>query len=241
MPQTVLVVEDEADIRKLESFVLQSEGFRVLTADNGADALRIAREERPDLIVLDIVIPEPDGLEVCRRLREERNFCPILFVTARKEQWEQVAGLAIGADHYVVKPFSPAFLVSLVRAALRRESIYRREEEGEERVPVADVSLDLPAKRAMRAGEEIHLTPGEWIVLEALAENRGSVLSREQLQERLWNSITDEGISSRTVDMHISRLRQKLGERAGEQIVTARNFGYRLNRVEDDPVGEAQR
>ncbi|MBW3622093.1 MAG: response regulator transcription factor [Armatimonadetes bacterium] len=230
MSQTVLIVEDEPDIRKLEVFVMEGEGYRVLTADNGDDAIRIALEENPDLILLDIIIPGPDGLEVCRRLREEKLFSPILFVTARKEQWEQVAGLTIGADHYIVKPFSPAYLASLVRAALRRESAYREEVESPT-VLIADVELDFSAKRAMRDGEEIHLTPGEWIVLESLAANPDRVLSREQLQERLWDAVTDEGISSRTVDMHISRLRQKLGEAAGEQIVTARNFGYRLNRT----------
>lgn len=225
----VLIVEDEPDIRKLEAFVMEGEGYEVLTADNGEDALRIALEERPDLILLDIIIPGPDGLEVCRRLREAKLFSPILFVTARKEQWEQVAGLTTGADHYIVKPFSPAYLASLVRAALRRETAYR--EEGENAtVTIADVEIDFSAKRASRGGEEIRLTPGEWIVLEALAENRDRVLSREQLQERLWDAVTDEGISSRTVDMHISRLRQKLGEEAGDRIATARNFGYRLNR-----------
>lgn len=229
MSQKVLIVEDEADIRKLEAFVMEGEGYQVLTADNGEDAIRLALEEQPDLILLDIIIPGPDGLEVCRRLREAKLFCPILFVTARKEQWEQVAGLTIGADHYIVKPFSPAYLASLVRAALRRETSYR---DGEDTptVMIADVALDFSAKRAVRHDEEVHLTPGEWIVLEALAENWDRVLSREQLQERLWDAVTDEGISSRTVDMHISRLRQKLGEKAGEQIVTARHFGYRLNR-----------
>jgi two-component system phosphate regulon response regulator PhoB len=229
MSQKVLIVEDEADIRKLEAFVMEGEGYKVLTADNGHDAIRIAREERPDLILLDIIIPGPDGLEVCRRLREEKLFCPILFVTARKEQWEQVAGLTTGADHYIVKPFSPAYLASLVRAALRRETAYR-EDDADPAVELEDVTLDFSAKRAMRDGEEVHLTPGEWIVLEALVDRRGTVLSREQLQERLWDAVTDEGISSRTVDMHISRLRQKLGDRAGDRIVTSRNFGYRLNR-----------
>jgi DNA-binding response OmpR family regulator len=229
MPQKVLIVEDEADIRKLEAFVMEGEGYQVLTADNGDDAIRIALAEQPDLILLDIIIPGPDGLEVCRRLREAKLFCPILFVTARKEQWEQVAGLTIGADHYIVKPFSPAYLASLVRAAMRRETAYR-EESSNGTVTVADVELDFTAKRAVRSGEEIHLTPGEWIVLETLVDNRDRVLSREQLQERLWDAVTDEGISSRTVDMHISRLRQKLGDQAGDLISTARNFGYRLNR-----------
>jgi DNA-binding response OmpR family regulator len=225
----ILVVEDEPDIRKLETFVLESEGYAVLTADNGEDALRQALEERPDLILLDIIIPEPNGLEVCRRLREARFFCPILFVTARKEQWEQVAGLAVGADHYLVKPFSPAYLVSLVKAALRRETEFRTEDPPQV-MTLGEVSLDFGARIAVRNGEELHLTPGEWIVLEALSESRNKVLSREKLQDRLWDAVTGEGITSRTVDMHISRLRQKLGDLSGEWIVTSRNFGYRLNR-----------
>ncbi len=231
-PATLLVVEDEADIRRLETFVLEAEGYRVLTADNGADALRIAREEKPDLILLDIIIPEPDGREVCRRLRAERNFCPILFVTARKEPTDQLDGLALGADHYVVKPFSPAYLVTLVNSALRRVKEYTDTGQpgaSEGRLKLGDVELDIPAKAVLRDGEEVRLTPGEWIVLEALATHRNTVLSRELLQQRLWDAVTDEGITSRTVDMHISRLRQKLGERTGGLISTRRNFGYLLD------------
>ncbi len=231
MPQKILVVEDAPDIRKLETFVLQSEGYEILSTDNGDDAIRLAVSEQPDLIILDIIIPGPDGMEVCRRIRESKMFMPILFVTARKEQWEQIAGLAIGADQYIVKPFSPAYLIAQVRAALRRETVYRADSDTDSQIfTLEDVRIDFPAKRAVRADEELRLTPGEWIVLEALVENQGRVLSREQLQERLWNVVTDEGISSRTVDMHISRLRQKLGDQAGDKIVTSRNFGYRLEK-----------
>jgi DNA-binding response OmpR family regulator len=230
MPQTVLVVEDEPVVQKMETYVLEKEGFRVLTADNGEEALRLALSERPDVILLDIVIPGPDGFEVCRRLRESKFFSPILFVTARKEQWDQVAGLSIGGDHYIVKPFSPAYLVSLVRAALRRETAYRGDEEEGNQYVLGGVAIDLPARLALQDDEEVHLTPGEWMVLETLIENRGKVMSREELQERLWDAVSDEGINSRTVDMHISRLRQKLGDRNAEMISTVRNMGYRLNR-----------
>jgi DNA-binding response OmpR family regulator len=213
----------------MEAFVLEKEGFQVITAENGEEALKTALEQHPDVILLDIVIPGPDGFEVCRRLREAKFFAPIIFVTARKEQWDQVAGLSIGGDHYIVKPFSPAYLVSLIRASLRRETAYRSDDESS-RLCLGGVSIDLPARLAMQDDVEVHLTPGEWMVLETLAENRGKVINREELQERLWDAVSDEGINSRTVDMHISRLRQKLGDKNAEMISTVRNMGYRLNR-----------
>jgi phosphate regulon transcriptional regulator PhoB len=222
----VLVVDDEADLRALVVHHLEREGFACRTAGNGADALREARHRLPDLIVLDLMLPGVDGLEVCRRLRAEPATAsvPIIMLTAKMEEVDRVVGLEIGADDYVVKPFSPKELVARVRAVLRRN----RPSAGDEKPLVAGrITLDVARHRVEAAGQTIVLAPREFALLKTLLEAPGRVLSREQLLERAWGYARADEIESRTVDVHVRRLRSKLGDE-GRRIVTIKGVGYQL-------------
>jgi phosphate regulon transcriptional regulator PhoB len=221
----VLVVEDEPDIRNLVVLHLTREGFRCRTCANGVDALREVRAASPDLIVLDLMLPGLDGLEVCRRLRGDPATAtiPIIMLTAKVDEVDRVVGLEIGADDYVAKPFSPKELVARVRAVLRRA-----------RAPVPAAVLESgglrldPARHLVTLDERsLALTPKEFDLLQALMESVGRVLSREHLLERVWGYAHAEDIESRTVDVHVRRLRAKLGP-DGRRIATVTGVGYRL-------------
>jgi phosphate regulon transcriptional regulator PhoB len=225
MAPDVLVVEDEPDIRALITFHLAREGFRCRTAGTGAAALREVQHARPDLVVLDLMLPEMDGLEVCRRLRGAPDSAgiPIIMLTARADEVDRVVGLEMGADDYVVKPFSPKELVARVRAVLRRA----RPPEPGRVLKTGTLTLD-PARHAVEvAGRGVVLTPREFELLRALLEAAGRVLSREQLLHRVWGYARADEIESRTVDVHIRRLRAKLGAESG-RITTVKGVGYRL-------------
>jgi len=221
----ILVVEDEADIRGLVSLHLERAGFRVRAAATGAEALRAVRARRPDLVVLDLMLPEVDGLEVCRRLRADRATAglPILMLTAKADEVDRVVGLEVGADDYVVKPFSPRELVARVRAVLRRA----QRAELDRPLVVGRLTLD-PARRLVRLGDTpLHLTPREYELLETLVEAGGRVLTREQLLDRAWGYARAEEVETRTVDVHVRRLRAKLGEE-GWRVLTVKGAGYRF-------------
>jgi DNA-binding response OmpR family regulator len=226
MPSRVLIVEDEPDIRDLLAFHLEREGYLVSKARTGADGLRQIAASPPDLVLLDLMLPEIDGLEVCRRLRREPRTAslPIVMLTARGEEMDRVLGLELGADDYVVKPFSPKEVVARVRAVLRR---------GGAAVAAGDpivsgrLSIDLGRHVVLVAGVAVELTPKEFDLLRALAEARGRVLSREFLLDRVWGYAAAGEIESRTVDVHVRRLRMKLGAE-GPRIVTVKSVGYRL-------------
>ena len=225
MRQEILVVEDEPDIRGLVVLHLEREGFRCRTAANGPDAVREAKAHRPDLIVLDLMLPGLDGLEVCRRLRADPETAgvPIIMLTAKADEVDRVVGLELGADDYVAKPFSPRELVARARAVLRRA----RPAAGTRVLSAGPLALDPERHRVTLAGTEVMLTPKEFDLLQALLESAGRVLSREHLLNRVWGYARADEIESRTVDVHVRRLRVKLGD-AGNRIATVKSVGYRF-------------
>lgn len=235
--RTVLVVEDEEDIVKLLRFNLEKEGFIVQSASGGYEALDLAAQGPPDLIILDIMLPELDGLEVCRRLRGSSRTAnvPIIMLSARKEELDKVLGLEMGADDYVIKPFSVREVVARVRALMRREG--RREaagENGAEEEPalhIGQVALYPESRRVLVRGMECYLTHKEFELLHLLMANAGKVLTRERLLERIWGFEVE--IDTRTVDVHVRYLRQKIEEDPANPrcIETVRGTGYRYQRL----------
>jgi phosphate regulon transcriptional regulator PhoB len=221
----VLVVEDEPDIRALIVHHLAREGFRCRVAGSGADALARVKATPPDLVVLDLMLPGMDGLEVCRRLRADPSTAgvPIIMLTAKADEVDRVVGLEMGADDYVVKPFSPKELVARVRAVLRRV----RPGEASRPLAAGGVSLDSARHLVTVAGQPVELTPKEFDLLHALLEAAGRVLSREHLLNRVWGYAHADEIESRTVDVHIRRLRAKLGVEE-RRITTIKGVGYRF-------------
>jgi phosphate regulon transcriptional regulator PhoB len=226
MASRVMIVEDEPDIRDLLTFHLERDGFRVARASTGAEALRQVRLTPPDLVILDLMLPEVDGLEVCRRLRADTatSTLPIIMLTAKGDEVDRVVGLEIGADDYIVKPFSPKELLARVRAVLRRS----RAPAAEAPLVVGGIQLDGSTHQVVAGGRPLTLTPKEFDLLRALLEARGRVLSREFLLDRVWGYARAGEIESRTVDVHVRRLRAKLGAE-GERILTVKNVGYRLD------------
>jgi len=221
----VLVVDDEADIVALVAFHLAKAGYRVSTAANGPDALAAARQERPMLIVLDLMLPGMSGLDVLRELRagESTRDTAVLLLTARREEQDRIEGLSVGADDYLTKPFSPQELVLRVGAILRR--VTANGVGPTDVVTHGPIEIDRAAHRVRVSGQEVELTPTEYRLLLLLYERRGRVQARAHLLETVWEAAPD--IQTRTVDMHVQRLRAKLGE-AGDLIETVRGFGYRL-------------
>jgi two-component system phosphate regulon response regulator PhoB len=223
-PERILVVDDETDIVALVAYHLAKSGYRVSTAVTGADALVLARQERPALLVLDLMLPDLSGLEVLEQLREDETTrgVAVLMLTARKEEQDRIRGLSLGADDYLTKPFSPQELVLRVGAILRR---VRATPATADVLQIGAVHIDRAAHRVAIDGHEVELTPTEFKLLLTLAERRGRVQARGHLLETVWEAAPD--IQTRTVDMHIQRLRTKLGA-AGDMIETVRGFGYRL-------------
>jgi DNA-binding response OmpR family regulator len=221
----VLIIEDEPDIRDLLAFHLEREGYAVTMSGNGAEGLRLARAAPPDLILLDLMLPEVDGFEVCRRLRQDpaTRAVPLVMLTARGDEVDRVLGLELGADDYVVKPFSPREVVARVRAVLRRS----RPVAGTTPVTIGPLQIDAAAHTVSVDGVPVNLTRREFDLLRALVEARGRVLSREFLLDHVWGYTAAGEIESRTVDVHVRRLRQKLGP-AGPRIGTVTGVGYRL-------------
>jgi len=229
MAREVLVVEDEPDIRRLVVLHLERDGFRCRTAATGSDALRDVKAAIPDLIILDLMLPGVDGLEVCRQLRRDASTTsvPIIMLTAKSDEVDRIVGLEIGADDYVGKPFSPKELVARVRAVLRRA----HPDPVSPVLSVGPISLDAARHVVSVNGQPIVLTPKEFDLLQALLESAGCVLSREYLLNRVWGYARADVIESRTVDVHVRRLRAKLGD-AGSRIATVKSVGYRF---ETDP------
>jgi two-component system, OmpR family, phosphate regulon response regulator PhoB len=223
----VLVVEDEGALVTLLRYNLEREGFRVAEARDGEEALLQAAELKPDLILLDWMIPHVSGLEVCRRLRRrpDTRGTPIIMLTARAEESDKIRGLDGGADDYVTKPFSPTELVSRVRALLRRS----RPSMAAERLEFADLVMDLAAHRVRRGERDLHLGPTEFRLLRHLMAHPGRVFSREQLLNAVWGS--EVYVEPRTVDVHIRRLRLAINiEGEADLVRTVRSAGYALDR-----------
>lgn len=223
--ERVLVVDDEKDIVALVAYHLAKAGYRVSTASTGAEALQAAREERPALVVLDLMLPGMSGFEVLEQLRAAENTrdVAVLMLTARREEADRIRGLSLGADDYLSKPFSPQELVLRVGAILRR--LAAAGTAASDTLTIGPIEIDRSAHRVKIDGQEIELTATEFKLLLTLAERRGRVQGRALLLETVWDAAPD--IQTRTVDMHIQRLRTKLGV-ASDLIETVRGFGYRL-------------
>jgi two-component system phosphate regulon response regulator PhoB len=222
----VTVIEDEAGIAEVLRYNLEKEGFRVDTRARGDEALEAIRADPPDLLLLDLMLPGMDGLELTRALKRDPATArvPILMLTARSDEVDRIVGLELGADDYVSKPFSPREVVLRVKAVLRRQQ--PEEDEGEEELrELGQIRLDVPAHRTWIAGEEVALTATEFRLLKLLMERRGRVQSRSRLLADVWGYAED--VDSRTVDTHIRRLRRKLGPEA-DRIETVIGVGYRL-------------
>ena len=225
MKETILVVDDEPKIVKLARDYLEKAGFRVLEAHDGKAALAMARRERPGLIVLDLMLPEMDGLDVCRTLRRESDV-PIIILTARAEETDQLIGLELGADDYITKPFSPRTLVARVRAVLRRAQGEARQPE---QIRAGDLIIDLRGHKLTRSDQVISLTRHEFQLLAALARDAGQALSRAQLLEHL-HGVAYDGFD-RSVDSHIKNLRKKIETNPANPryILTVYGIGYKFN------------
>lgn len=217
----ILVVDDEQSILDLVTAYLKPEGYEVRTASDGLGGLELARSFKPDLVVLDVMLPGIDGLEMLTRLRRDSN-AYVILLTAKTEETDKVIGLSVGADDYVTKPFSPRELVARVKAALRR---LRGDPEtpADEALVIGDIHIDPAARRTWVRDKEIDLTTMEFDLLLVLARHAGRVLSREQLLEKVWGY--DYFGDDRVVDVHVGHIRQKLGE---EFIATVRGVGYRF-------------
>jgi DNA-binding response OmpR family regulator len=218
----LLLVEDDLTLRETLAYNLTREGYEVIPAGDGVTALNLARERKPDLVVLDIMLPHLDGLTVCRTLRHESDV-PILLLTARTGEVDRIVGLDSGADDYVVKPFSLGELSARLRALVRRGR-----SETTSKLQAGDLKLDLLAHRAYRGEESLNLTPKEFDLLAELIRHRGAVLTRDLLVERVWGY--DFQGDTRTVDVHIRALREKIEEDPAEprRIQTVRGLGYRF-------------
>ena len=226
MGDKILVVEDEPDILDLVSYNLKQAGFSVLEAEDGECGLQLAEREPISLVVLDLMLPGIDGLEVCRLLKQNTRTkdVPVMMLTARTEEVDRIVGLELGADDYLVKPFSPRELILRIRAILRRG---RSSEENEEQIVVGGLLVDPIGHRVEVEGDPIDLTATEFKLLTTLALRRGRVQSRDELLNVVWGY--EHSGYRRTVDTHVRRLRQKLGS-AGDLVETVRGLGYRFRR-----------
>lgn len=224
--ELILVIDDEPSIVEVARLYLEKGGFRVVDAGSGEEALRLCEEVNPALMVLDIMIPEPDGWEVCKRIRS-RSQLPIIMLTAREDEVDRVVGLELGADDYLVKPFSPRELVARVKAVLRRA---RPASGSQDVLYVEDLVIDASRRQVNHGGEEVDLTPKEFDLLYAMSLNQGIVMSRERLLEIVWGY--DHYGDTRTVDVHIRHLRAKLKDdpTVSDAIETVRGVGYRFAR-----------
>ena len=227
----ILVVEDEKNITKVVAYNLEREGYQVATAKDGEEGLSKARKELPDLVILDLMLPKADGLEVCRQLKTDPKTTriPIIMLTAKTQETDRVVGLEMGADDYVAKPFSVRELTARVKAVLRRGQFAE--------IPAVwrgwDLEVDWERRKVKSKRKLVELTPKEYELLKVLVETAGRVLSRELLLEKVWGYTRASEIQSRTVDLHISQLRQKLGT-GGKQILTVTGAGYRFRMPDEE-------
>ncbi len=222
MAATILVVDDEKNLVQLVRLYLNKEGFRVEAAYDGAQALEKARTLRPDLIVLDIMMPEPDGIAVCKELRKTSNV-PIIILTARDDDIDRIVGLELGADDYVTKPFNPRELVARVKAVLRRAS---QEAPSQAVLEAGNLRLDTASREVTVQGKAVTLRAKEFDLLTAFLRHQGVVLDRERLLQLVWGA--DYFGDTRTIDVHVAWLREKLGKAKGVKIETVWGVGYKL-------------
>jgi DNA-binding response OmpR family regulator len=221
--QTVLIVDDEPVVREVVVRYLRRDGYRTLEAAEGEEACKLAESERPDLIVLDLMLPGLDGLSVCRRLRSFSQV-PVIMLTARGEEADRIVGLEVGADDYVTKPFSPRELAARVRTVLRRTTLAQTEQ----RLQFSDVTIDALSREVTKGGREVRLTAKEFDLLCFLASHPRRVFSRDQLMHSVWGY--DVPVDTGTVTVHVRRLREKIEDRPSqpEHLQTLWGVGYRL-------------
>lgn len=222
--EKILIVEDDKNMSKLVKYNLEKAGFETVLAENGRKALEIAEKTPIDLVILDIMLPEVDGLEVCKRIRNKDALgrLPIIMLTAKGEEVDRVLGFELGADDYMVKPFSPRELVLRVKAILKRG---KPPVEKKDRISAEGILIDIPRHKVTVGGKEIELTLMEFNLLLTLVERRGRVQSRERLLSDVWG--IESEVTTRTIDTHVKRLRQKLGK-SGKYIETIRGLGYKF-------------
>ncbi|HPQ08181.1 MAG TPA: response regulator transcription factor [Bacteroidia bacterium] len=221
MAVKILIADDEEDILQFLSYNLKKEGYEVITATNGADALKLAKKENPDLIVLDIMMPVMDGMETCKELRElpETKDKLIVFLTARSEDYSQIAGFENGADDYITKPIKPKLFISRIKALLRRAQTT----ETNTIIEFGNIKIDKEKHQVIKNGEVLELPKKEFMLLELLASKPGKVFSREIILEKVWGE--DVIVGERTIDVHIRKIREKIGE---DYIKTVKGLGYKL-------------
>lgn len=228
MPKTILVVDDEQDIRDLLAYNLKQEGFTVLSAPNGRDALRHISVAKPDLVILDIMMPELDGFETCREIRNtpETRHLPVIFLTARSAEIDQILSLELGADDYVQKPVSPRVLVARVKSLLRRTDRSADEDSSPMTIESNGVRIDRNSYKVFIDDKEVFFPRKEFELLSFLASHPGRIYSRERLLNEVWGA--DAYVVERTVDVHVFKLREKLSK-YGERIETVKGVGYRYS------------
>ncbi len=221
----ILVVDDEPDILEILAYNLRKEGFQVTTANNGEEGLKKAAEVKPDLIILDIMMPQMDGVEVCRHIRSRKEFdnTLIAFLTAREEDYSQIAALDVGGDDYITKPIKPRVLMSRVKALLRRAGKGDDEMDGKNIIELGDLTIDKERVMVTRGEEEIELAKKEFELLNLLVSKPGKVFTREEIFNKVWG--TDVIVGNRTIDVHIRKLREKIGD---DYIKTIKGIGYRF-------------
>jgi two-component system alkaline phosphatase synthesis response regulator PhoP len=226
MKEKILIVEDDKDIIKMLEYNLNKEGYKVIAAHDGEDALDLAERQHPDLILLDLMLPGMDGLEVCKTLKNQSqaSAIPIIMLTAKSQESDKVVGLELGADDYITKPFSPRELIARIKAVLRRVT---EKDKLPETFQAGDLSIDF-AKISVRVKDKlIELTSKEFELLKTLLKAKGRVLSRDYLLDNIWGFDHAMEIQTRTVDVHVRTLRKKL-KSAAKMIVTVKNYGYRF-------------
>ena len=223
--ERVLIVEDDKNISKLIKYNLEKEGFHCTTSFNGEDALKVMDKDPFDLIILDIMLPGIDGLEVCRQVKQKKILAniPIVMLTAKGEEVDRVVGFELGADDYIVKPFSPRELILRIRAILKR---LKPVESEKDQLVSGKLTIDMPRHKVTVEKKEVELTSMEFKLLVILMQRKGRVQSREKLLEDVWDIASD--VTTRTVDTHVKRLREKLGK-AGDLVETVRGVGYRFS------------
>lgn len=224
----ILIVDDEKDIAEMIAYNLERENYKVFCEYSGAEVLELAKDEEPDLILLDIMLPDTDGLELCRRLRREKETMniPIIFLSAKSQEMDKVLGLELGADDYISKPFSPRELLARIKAVLRRYASKAAVNASE----IDDIIIDSERHKVKIYGKTVDLTKKEFMIIDYMANRPGRVLSREKLIDAVFGY--DSNVYDRTVDAHIKSLRKKLGD-AKHYIETVRGVGYRFKDLED--------
>lgn len=240
MEKKVLVVDDEKSILTLIEYNLKQSGFEVITAMDGEEAKNLALTENPDLIVLDLMLPKMDGLEVCKELRQQKNFTPILMLTAKDDEFDKVLGLELGADDYMTKPFSPREVVARVKAILRRTQIQmeasaeQNAKNDSDQIIINHLTIYPEQYEAYFEENLLELTPKEFELLLYLAKNKGRVLTRDQLLSAVWNY--DFAGDTRIVDVHISHLREKIEKNTKKPVYikTIRGLGYKLEEPKEE-------